>query len=809
MNKRLLCIVLLPFAAGCFLRVRGNGLYVACIVLFFGYLMFPALSIKDVNKKKKELMLRAFVISLSFGAGLVRSSVELGVTEEKLGEIRDGDYTQKTCVITGEKSDGSVIYAGDFLVYSKDVSVFDKTGSGATSVKPGDTVTVEGKTYLFDRATNEGEFDSFEYYISQKIYYSISAEKITLTKRPVFSVARGMWDLKGRIREVYLRSLPKVQSALVCAMALGDKTMLDDELKDLYRVSGLSHILVISGLHISLIGLMLYRLLQGRTTIVTACVMAVLGLMFYGAVTGFSVSTVRAVTMFVMYLSAAALGCGYDGLSAWSIAMSGLLIFEPMALLGSGFVMSFYQTGFILCTAELGGRTYNREKTNARLEKDPVKKLRYRMTAMRTDILQAFKFTVIMTLSSYPLIACFYYELPVYSTVANFLLLPAMGLVMVSAVIGGAAGLFSLQAAKIFLFPVKVILGADTYVCEMVKKLPGAMKICGHPGNLRMILYFIIFSVVLIVLYRGRNLKFKTVFCAAGSLMLLTLLMFPHRLPFEMDFLDVGQGDGIFISSSEGIRFFIDGGSSSEKNVGKYTMMPFLKYKGVDSVDYWFLSHLDKDHVSGLSECLEDGFDIKNIVLSDSIVRDDAFDELMEKVSKTDTKLIYVRSGDSMVFSDTVIKILSPDDKMVTDDRNAKSLVFLYMDGKPVKGERKQDSDGGFSAFFGGDIGEEEEERILERGVAIDVDLYKASHHGSKYSNTEKLLDVLSPEISVVSCSLTNKYGHPGEEAIFNMQRAGSGIFYTMYSGRIRVIPHDGKIYVYDYSSKRKNMIGL
>ena len=791
MNKRIICIVLLPFCMGCFLRLKGNALYMVLCALFSCYLMIPALLLKD--RRKKELLIRGVVITAMFLLGFLRASVESNHVLRVVAGIQNGEHVMRTGLVTNEKNDGSAIYMDDYLVYLSDTPVFDAEGEEIAGIKPGDVVRVEGKTYLFDRATNEGEFDSYEYYISQKIYYRITAEKIILIKRPAFSASGFMWDLKGKIRDVYVRNLPPVQSALVCAMALGDKTFMNDELKDLFRVSGLSHILVISGLHISLIGLVLYRLLQGRTAIVTACVMAACGLIFYGAVTGFSVSTVRAVAMFVMYLSAAALGCGYDGICAWSMALFGMLMNEPTALYGSGFIMSFYQTGFIMCMNELKGTSFDSEKNRTRMEKDPLKKLRYRFSDMLKAVTEALKFTFIMTLSSYPLIACYYYELPAYSTAANFLLLPAMGFVMVSAIVGGAAGLIFPWTAGFFLYPVKVILGADTFFCEQVKKLPGAIKICGYPGKIRLMVYFSVLSIMLLIFFRGRKKMMRYTAVCLCSMCLLILIMFPHRLKFEMDFLDVGQGDGIFISTSEGGMLFVDGGSSSKKNVGKNILMPFLKYKGVEKIDYWFLSHLDSDHYNGFVECLRAGYEVGTIVLAEGIVRDESFDELMREADNAGVNVMFVKCGDSLVLSDTVIKVLSPDDSPETDDKNARSMVLVYSDDSVSASYGESDTHDTFKAFLGGDIDCEVEHDMLDKKLLKDITLYKASHHGSKYSNSLETLRALDPEIAVISCSLTNKYGHPGAEVVENMEMIGAEIYYTMYSGRIRVTEHKGR----------------
>lgn len=288
---------------------------------------------------------------------------------------------------------------------------------------------------------------------------------------------------------------------------------------------------------------------------------------------------------------------------------------------------------------------------------------------------------------------------------------------------------------------------------------------------------------------------------------LLTILILPASESLELDILDVGQGDGAFLRTEEGYTVFVDGGSTNTKQVGTYRILPFLKYKGARQIDFWFVSHTDEDHISGLREILEEGYKVKVLVFAEGIVEDEIYEELRSLAEENGTQIIYVTAGDTLHLGKAMIHVLYPAERddmtsmmqeSITVDKNASSLVFLY-------------EEGAFSAMFTGDIGSEKERDILwtmqdleaqGKVQSMEIDVYKAAHHGSKYSNSLELLNALRPEIATISCAKKNSYGHPGAEAVAHMEAAGSKVYYTMNSGQITVKIEDGVIKVYEFTGE-------
>lgn len=205
-------------------------------------------------------------------------------------------------------------------------------------------------------------------------------------------------------------------------------------------------------------------------------------------------------------------------------------------------------------------------------------------------------------------------------------------------------------------------------------------------------------------------------------------------------------------------------------------------------IDYWIVTHTDADHISGLVEVLEADYSVQNLVFSDRIPEDEAFTELTALAKNHGCNILKVRQGDAIRDKSMSLQCLFPDTDYGESEKNALSLVMEYEDSS-------------FCGIFTGDISEKEEKYLLSRADVTAVDFYKAAHHGSRYSNSESFLKQLSPSVTVISCGIHNRYGHPSADAIDHIEQTGSEIFYTMHSGRIRLRHPGGNLVADTYLS--------
>jgi competence protein ComEC len=393
-----------------------------------------------------------------------------------------------------------------------------------------------------------------------------------------------------------------------------------------------------------------------------------------------------------------------------------------------------------------------------------------------------------------PLVAYYYYEIPLYSALLNLFVVPLLKYLILLGVVGAVVGVAgsvgvasNLQKiVTLILLPCQWILSWYDTAATACLNLPFAQIIVGKPSIQRMILYYAAIAVFAMIWSKQKGRHWIRLI---GIASIFAVLLIPSKKTFEVDILDVGQGDGTYICTEEGISMFIDGGSSNVSSVGTYQILPFLKSKGIREISYWFVSHADADHISGLLEVVESGYQIDNLIIANRNVQDDSRDSLIELALANNINVICMKTGDILTSGQTQVICLSPDADNLYEDRNDGGLVLLYRDEH-------------FSGMFAGDIPSEVEEAIVAQMDLLNVDFYKADHHGSKYSSSERWLAALTPEVTSISCSSTNTYGHPHEETLERLSKVGTEIYRTDELGAIKITLEDGGISVSGYHSQ-------
>ena len=201
-------------------------------------------------------------------------------------------------------------------------------------------------------------------------------------------------------------------------------------------------------------------------------------------------------------------------------------------------------------------------------------------------------------------------------------------------------------------------------------------------------------------------------------------------------------------------------------------------------IDGWFVSHADVDHISGLLEVLQSAYPVKKLFLAEKMVRDEAWEELCALAQQYETEIIYLEPGDCVGTEDIKLTCLFPEKP--ESDKNAASMVLqLEMSG--------------VTGLFTGDISAKQEKKLLQKYSGLQVDFYKAAHHGSNHSNSKEFLEQIRPAVTIVSCSEDNSYGHPGEDAVARIKDVGSEIFYTMESGQVTLQIDRGEMEIIPY----------
>lgn len=652
-------------------------------------------------------------------------------------------YLNNNSILSGTHQES---YDSNILIYTEEEGDY----------QIGNLLEVTGKWKEPEAASNPGQFDMAEWYRAQNVGFTMSRCRIVVLDGRCDVLRQTVAEIRGRLTESFYRIAEEGEASLLCAMLLGDKNGLSEEEKELYQKSGISHVLAISGLHISMLGMLLFGTVRKLGLSLAGAGILSGGLMgAYCIMTGMGVSTARAFLMFLVYLGAQAFGRTYDLKSSLSLAVL-LLLFENPLLL--------FQGGFQLSVLAVAGLAYLYPVLKKRLE-------------VKNKLADSLLVSLSVQLFLFPCLLYHFYEFSAAGLFLNLLILPGMSILLLAGLFSSILGLFSLSAGTLAFAPCHYILRYMEALCTMSLKIPGARQIWGRPEPGSIVLYYGILLTFLLILEREDSSRGNMLLW--GSLLTLgTAGLSVHPLTgMEMAFLDVGQGDSIFWQTGDGTSFLCDGGSSSVSQVGKYRILPFLKCRGIRKLDYLFLTHMDADHVNGACELLKEdtGVTIGCLVLPDIQEQDETCQKILSYAEQRKIPAVKFHDGMEMCAKNWSLECLAPEKGMDGTDKNASSLVLLLEYGS-------------FRALLTGDIEGEGEQRLIGSGDLKPVSVLKAAHHGSKNSTPREFLDLTQPAVSVISCGKDNSYGHPSPELLKRLEETDTAIYTTMEQGAVMVV---------------------
>ncbi len=654
----------------------------------------------------------------------------------------------------------------------------------------------EGKICLFNSETNPGGFDMRTYYKAKNIDFYLDDCRFRVdnnTSVPLFYRYKSfLLELKKSLSKRLEAFVSPDNVGVYKSILLGDKDNVSLDLKSLYRINGIAHILAISGLHISLIGGLLYKLLRklGLGFIISGGI-SIFIIISYGIMTGGSNSTTRAVIMLVLSIFGEVLGRNYDMLTGMALALIILLVVNPYKLYDGGVILSFMA---------VVGVVVGRYICNLIFSKGTPKKIKKKN-------IYVFKLVNLLVVSlsvnsvTFPIIINLYYEIPLYSVFINVIVIPLFTLVVFCGIIALIASFYDVSLARVIIMPGEKIIEFYEELCKKLIEIPYSNVNIGKINIICIMLYYFLLLSFLYSIQSDAKKKIRErIYKKTGrwfnnkniNILIFGIYIFAFCLTFGfcylwneeskkecVCFLDVGQGDGILIRSENGVNIVIDGGSTSEQNIGEYVISPALKYMGMAKVEYWFVTHADIDHISGLLYILEmgkrSGIEVKNIVVSKYIYQDENLDNIIELAALNNVNIIYVDAGTSFSGEDFKIKVIFPYENYEMVNKNQASLVLEYTSNS-------------MSMLFTGDIDKDVCEKVYERCIEDGVCLYdvlKIPHHGSRNSFSQELYSLTLNGHAVISCSINNIYGHPHEEVLTAITGMGIDLLMTKNQGAI------------------------
>ena len=678
---------------------------------------------------------------------------------------------------------------------------------------------MSGTVSVPDSATNPGTFDQYIYLRNKGYYLCISNGTIESGNHRTYSIEGFLYGIKNRCTKIIDNSFDSESAGIVKAMLVADKSTLDKNIKKLYSENGIAHIMAISGVHVAIIGMTLYGFLRklriGRLISGTFSIAIII---LYGIMTGMSSSTERAVIMLILSIAAEYFGRKTDAPTSMGFAMIIMVLGNPYVILDAGFQLSFAAITGVTVVAPQLRKLLRMFKRFIKAADEKKKQKHKKIMSLRKVIIKLIDALVVgiaSFITTTPVIIYYYYQFPPYSILINLIVIPLVSFIVGGSILVVLTGLFFAGAAVVMTYPVRLILFGYKYLCIFASGLPGASVLVGHIGIGMLFVYYLsvvlIFAILRMIRIGKTERGGPILYLMLATVLFLTVVyeVYLYDKSLKVVYMDVGQGDGVLLRTSGHGGILIDGGSSSNKRVGEYVMVPVLKYYGVSEVEYAFVSHGDVDHVSGLEYLLNEeqsGVHVVNLVLPE-YGDQDALQELKSEATANNVNIIYMKPGDNITYNhqhaETInIECLYPDEEAgqgVLDTNNLSMILktTITWDVREADIEnlnKSSDSDASLSLLFVGDAGIAAEKRLIELyeknslgeiSDSIACDILKVGHHGSRNSSGSDFLKRVSAMYGIISCGNDNRYGHPHAETLERLKMADTKYMTTKEHGAI------------------------
>ncbi len=565
-------------------------------------------------------------------------------------------------------------------------------------------------------------------------------DEVTVTRAENVIWQERIAVFRQSIRDRLRTCFPEDTYPFAIALLLGDTSEIDYETDTDLKVSGIRHVIAVSGLHVSILVALL-----GAVTFRKRFAMVPVGLgilLLFAALAGFSPSVVRSCIMSGLMLLAMLFDREYDGPTAWSFAVLVMLVCNPLAAASVSLQLSAASVaGIFLFEARL--RTW----LLSLFEETPGK-------IVRGIVLSVSVTFSAMSLTT-PLCAYYFGMVSLIGPVTNFLVLWAIG-----GIFYGILGVCLLYA---FCLPAALWLGnlvswPIRYVLHVAEVLAEFPLFAVYTESIYIVFWLIFVYLLLAVFLLDRNRQpCELICCMVLSLCVSLLASWFTTEDTRLTVLDVGQGQCILLESG-GRTFMVDCGGDSDSKTADLAASHLLS-RGITHLDGLIVTHLDRDHAGGVKNLLS-RVDTAFLILPP---------EDTDLQEFTDGQMVYASQDLLLTAEDAALTVFVP---TFPGTSNEKSLCVLFDTKKCdilITGDRN-----GFG-----------ERMLLRNAVIPGVDILIAGHHGSKHSTCEELLQQISPEIVCISAGKDNPFGHPAKELLQRLQSFGCTVYRTDQNGTI------------------------
>lgn len=739
---------------GLYLKKSIVLLYFLCFIIYLIFKKPPTKTFKLISYRRYFRYVKLFLTKKVILIILVSSIISNSITLYKNAQYNSFENKMDRQEI---QINAKVISNGNVKKYKKVYLVkyqnkkFYINVSKKTCLNYGNIIKLKGTYIKPNTRTNYKGFDYKEYLKTKGIYGTINCKEIVVVNKnkSLFN------QIFLRIKNTIQNNFDKETSNVILGMVLGYTDEIDENIKENFNKSNISHILAVSGMHIGYIVLFCSILFDKFIGKKNSKFISILILILYIFIIGFSPSAVRATIMAILILFAKFLYRKSDVWTNLGLSLLCILIYNPFLIKNVGLLLSFIATAGIMIYS---------------------KNLKF-----KNKIYNAIGIIFSASIFISPILAIYFNKIPILSLIVSLVVSVLAGPIII-------LGIIYIWLSCIFKFNIlksilNVLVKLLIFLTNIGSKIPLNQIYIVTPSVFEIFAYYFCTFIILFLIsiykpkrkqnkvfnkriknlislakYEFRKNKNKVISIFLIFAICITMIYFiPKNL--KIFFIDVGQGDSCLIVTPNNKKILIDGGGSENYDVGRNVLVPYLLARKIKSIDYAIISHFDTDHIGGILTVMQE-LKVENVVISKQAEISENYKKFIKIVNEKHIKVIVVGKRDRLYIEKNLyFDVLWPNpSKLIQENalNNNSIICKLYYKN--------------FSMLFTGDIEEIAEKQILQEYKdnlqLLSSTILKVAHHGSKSSSTQEFLENVKPKYVLIGVGANNNFGHPNDGVI-------------------------------------------